>query len=332
VININHHYHQLSDSERDLIALYRGQGLGVKRVAKILGRSHSSIIRELHRNSFQGKHYVAIHAQGKSRTRKSLANSHPKIVSIKWLDKYLRLKLQLGWSPEQIAGRLKLESGKPVICHETIYAYIYQKDNQKDGLREYLVRHHKKRRKWTGRRVHRGQITQRVSIHKRANFILKRKQFGHWEDDTVEGKGHKDGVHTTIERKTRFYLVRKVGRIDSLEAIVIQKQIFSRLPILARRSVTMDNGRENHLHFQLKDELGIKTYFADPYSSWQRGSNENANGIFRRYFPKGTDFAKISQTEINQVVKEINSRPRKCLGYNTSQEVFNLNLKMCTSR
>lgn len=93
----------------------------------------------------------------------------------------------------------------------------------------------------------------------------------------------------------------------------------------------VSNGWENHFHFQLKDELGIKTYFADPYSSWQRGSNENANGILRRYFPKGTDFKNISQTEINEVVREINSKPRKCLGYNTSQEIFNLNLKMCTS-
>lgn len=324
-------YHQLTSSERDLIALYRGQGLGVKRIGHILNRSHTSILRELQRNNFQGKHYVAIHAQDKSVSRKSKANSHPKIVSIKWLDRYIRLKLQLGWSPEQMAGRLKLKSGKPIICHETIYKYIYQDCNQKDGLREYLVRHHKKRRKWAGRRVHRGQIIRRVSIHNRAKFINKRKQFGHWEDDTVEGKGHRDGVHTTVERKTRYYQVRKVDKIDSETATMIQRRIFSRLPVLARRTVTMDNGRENHLHFQLRDELGIKTYFADPYSSWQRGSNENANGILRRYFPKGTDFSKVSQTEINEVVREINSKPRKCLGYNTSQEVFNLNLKMCTS-
>lgn len=324
-------YHQITGSERDLIALYRSRGWGAKKIAGILGRSPSSILRELHRNNFLGKHYVAIHAQDKSVSRKSKANSHPKIESIKWLDRYIRLKLQIGWSPEQIAGRLKLKSGKSVICHETIYKYIYQERNLKDGLREYLARHHKKRRKWAGRRVHRGQIIRRVSIHKRAKFIDKRKQFGHWENDTVEGKGHKDGVHTTIERKSRYYLVQKVNKIDSTTALTVQKQVFSKLPVLARRTVTMDNGRENHLHFQLRDELGIKTYFADPYSSWQRGSNENANGILRRYFPKGTDFTQVSQVEINEVVREINSKPRKCLGYNTSQEVFNLNLKMCTS-
>lgn len=325
-------YHQITGSERDLIALYRSKGLGVKRIGQVLNRSHTSILRELHRNSFQGKHYVAIHAQNKSVSRKSKANSHPKITSIKWLDKYIRIKLQIGWSPEQIAGRLRKHNhDKTVICHETIYKYIYQKDNHQDNLVEYLLRHHKKRRKWSGRRVHRGQIIRRVSIHQRAKFIDKRKQFGHWEDDTVEGKGHKDGVHTTIERASRYFLARKVDRIDSIAALTVQKQVFSKLPVLARRTVTMDNGRENHLHFQLIDELGIKTYFADPYSSWQRGSNENANGILRRYFPKGTDFTQVSQMELNEVVREINSIPRKCLGYNTSQEVFNLNLKMCTS-
>ena len=325
-------YHQITDSERDLIALYRGQGLGVKRIAKILGRSHSSIIRELHRNSFLGKHYVAIHAQNKSVSRKSKANSHPKITSTKWLERYIRLKLQSGWSPEQIAGRLWKESGKHVVCHETIYRYVYREENLQEDLKQFLPRHHKKRRKWSGRRVHRGQIERRVSIHDRPKSVDRRKKFGHWEDDTVEGKGHRDGLHTTLERLSRLYLAKKVLRIASEETIVVQKQIFSKLPARARLSVTHDNGRENHLHYQLTDELGIQTYFADPYSSWQRGSNENANGILRRYFPKGTDFSTISQREIDDVVWEINSKPRKCLGYNTAQEVFDYNLKWCTSR
>lgn len=301
-------------------------------MAKKLGRFASSISRELKRNSFEGKYYVAIHAQVKAGERKSKVNFHPKIASTKWLERYIRLKLQAGWSPEQIAGRLKKESGKKIVCHETIYSYIYQENNQKENLREYLVRHHKKRRKWSGRRVHRGQIIRRVSIHDRPETINRRKRFGHWEDDTVEGKGHQDGLHTTVERVSRFYLVRKVSRIASEETITIQKQIFSKLPALSRLSVTHDNGRENHLHYQLTDELGIKTYFADPYSSWQRGSNENANGILRRYFPKGTDFSTISQSEINDVIREINSKPRKCLGYNTAQEVFDYQLNRCTSR
>jgi len=325
-------YHQLSDTERDLIALYKGQGLGVNQIAKKLGRYSSSISRELKRNSFKGKYYVAIHAQAQAGERKSKVNSHPKIANTKWLEKYLRLKLRCGWSPEQIAGRLWKESGKQVVCHETIYSYLYQEGNLKENLREYLPRHHKKRRQWSGRRVHRGQIARRVSIHQRPEVINKRMKFGHWEDDTVEGKGHKDGLHTSIERLSRFYLARKVSRIASEETVLVQKHIFSRLPAPSRLSVTHDNGRENHLHYQLTDDLGIKTYFADPYSSWQRGSNENANGILRRYFPKGTDFSHISQAEINAVIWEINSKPRKCLGYNTAQEVFDYQLSRCTSR
>ncbi len=325
-------YHQLSATERDLIALYGGQGWGVNRIAKKLDRRPSSVSRELKRNSFKGKYYVAIHAQYKAVTRKSKVNSHSKIANGKWLEKYIRLKLHSGWSPEQIAGRLKKESGKSVICHETIYSYIYREDNPKEDLRQFLSRHHKKRRKWSGRRVHRGQINRRVSIHDRPEAISERVEFGHWEDDTVEGKSHKGGLHTSIERVSRFYLALKVSRIASEETLVAQKQIFSKLPSESRLSVTHDNGRENHLHYQLTDDLGIKTYFADPYSSWQRGSNENANGILRRYFPKGTDFSTISQSEIDDVIWEINSKPRKCLGYNTAQEVFDYQLNRCTSR
>ncbi len=325
-------YRQLSDSERDLIALYKGQGFGVNEIAKKLVRQPSSISRELKRNSFKGKYYVAIAAQNKAAARKSKVNSHRKIDTVKWLEKYIRLKLQSGWSPEQIAGRLWKKSGKHVVCHETIYSYIYQENNRKEDLRQFLPRHHKKRRTWSGRRVHRGQIDRRVSIHDRPKAVDKRKKFGHWEDDTVEGKGHQNGLHTTLERMSRFYVVRKISRIASEETIVVQKQIFSKLPSHSVLSVTHDNGRENHLHYQLTDELGIRTYFADPYSSWQRGSNENANGILRRYFPKGTDFSRISQAEIDDVVWEINSKPRKCLGYNTAQEVFDYQLSRCTSR
>lgn len=325
-------YHQLSDTERDLIALYKGQGFGVNEIAKKLRRDPSTISREAKRNSFKGKYYIAISAHNKAVIRKSKVNSHPKISSLAWLEKYLRLKLQSGWSPEEIAGRLKLEMGKTIVCHETIYTYIYSQENRKENLVEFLVRHHKKRRKWSGRKVHRGQIERRVSIHNRPEIINTREEFGHWEEDTVEGKGHKDGVHTTLERFSRYYAAQKISRIASEEFVIVQKKFFAKLPDFCRKSATHDNGRENHLHYQLIDELGMATYFADPYSSWQRGSNENANGLLRRYFPKGTDFAIISQQDIDAVVWEINTRPRKCLGYNTAKEVFDYQLRCCASR
>lgn len=238
--------------------------------------------------------------------------------------KWVIQRLIRGWSPEQISGRIKLVfSKKPDmrICPETIYSFIYSDGFKERKFWEYLPRKRKKRRKKGGRRVHRGSIPERISIHLRPGVVSKNTELGHFEGDTVEGKGHKDGVHTEVERVLRKFFVRKVTGITSEQAIKAQFKIFKDLPLKARRSTTLDNGRENHLHMRLK-KLKIKTFFADPYSSWQRGSNEYHNGLLRRYFPKGTDFAKVTQEEIDDCVEEINNRPRKCLGYFTPNEVF----------
>lgn len=228
------------------------------------------------------------------------------------------------WSPEQIEGRMELvfkDSPKMRITHETIYSFIYSDGFKYRKFWEYLPWGRKKRKHKHGRKVHRGSIPDRVSIHLRPSIIDQKIELGHFEGDSVEGKGHKDGVHTEVERVSRKYFAQLVARIDSEEAIKAQEKIFSSLPESARKSTTLDNGRENHLHSRLKT-LGMATYFADPYSSWQRGSNEYHNGLLRRYFPKGTDFKTISQEDVDGVVKEINSRPRKCLGYFTPNEVF----------
>lgn len=179
-----------------------------------------------------------------------------------------------------------------------------------------------KRRKKHGRIVHRGHISDRVSIHQRPEIVNKRVVFGHWEGDTVEGSGHKDGIHTEVERISRLLKAAKVSAITSAQAIAAQKKIFGELPKRARHSTTLDNGRENHLHGRLK-QLGMVTYFADPYSSWQRGTNEYHNGLLRRYLPKGTSFVDLTQEELDDIVWEINNRPRKVLNFNTPQEVFN---------
>ena len=165
------------------------------------------------------------------------------------------------------------------------------------------------------------KIPDRVSIHLRPEVVQTRVEFGHWEGDTIEGKAHQNGIHTEVERKSRFLTARKVVRIDSPEAVKAQKQIFSSLPAHARKTVTLDNGRENHLHTQLK-EFGINTFFCDPYSSWQRGTNEYHNGLIRRYLPKKTDFYALTQQDLDEIVEEINDRPRKCLGFYTPKEVF----------
>jgi len=170
--------------------------------------------------------------------------------------------------------------------------------------------------------VHRAHIPDRVSIHERPEAINNRAVFAHWEGDTIEGKGHKDGVHTEVERMSRFVMAMKVAAITSEATIAVQKQLFACLPSSARRSTTLDNGRETHLHYQLRDALNMATYHADPYSSWQRGTNEHGNWHLRYYFPKGTDFREVSEKELQDAIGEINHRPRKILGYMTAQEKF----------
>jgi len=288
-----------------------------------LDKHVSNIGREIKRNSFVGRYYVAIHAQSKSSRRKSQAGKrHP--LKNKEVFRWVVARLMRGWSPEQIAGRMKLvfpHNLRMRITPETIYSFIYSEEYKHRKFWEYLPWGRKKRRPKAGRRVHRGSIPGRISIHNRPTVIDQRVEFGHFEGDTVEGKGHKDGVHTEVERVSRKFFAKLVARIDSEEAIKAQKKIFAPLPAPARKSTTLDNGRENHLHIRLK-ELGMDTFFCDPYSSWQRGSNEYHNGLLRRYFPKGTDFKTISQQEIDECVEEINNRPRKCLGFYTPNEVF----------
>jgi len=266
---------------------------------------------------------VAIHAQNVSGKRKSLAGRrHP--LKNKEVFKWTIQRLIRGWSPEQIAGRMKLVfkgNSEMRITPETIYSFIYSDGFKHRKFWEYLPWGRKKRKHKHGRKVHRSSIPDRVSIHLRPKAVDRKIELGHFEGDTVEGKGHKDGVHTEVERVSRKFFVKSVTRIDSEGAIKAQKEIFSSLPASARKSVTLDNGRENHNHTMLRN-LGMETYFADPYSSWQRGSNEYHNGLLRRYFPKGTDFKSVSQEEIDECVEEINSRPRKCLGYFTPNEVF----------
>lgn len=325
-------YRRLSPSERDQLAVWKAEGLSNKKCAGRLKRSVSSIGRELKRNRWKENQYVAIHAQGNA-DRREREKAHGK-QELKNPDvyEYVTEKLRDGWSPDQIAGRLRRDHLKDrhwQICHETIYRWIYEPSQLKTDQPwyEYLRRKQKKRKKYQGRKVHRAHIPDRISIHDRPKTIEKRRQFGHWEGDTVEGKGHKDGVHTEVERMSRLIAGRKIVAITSEATIVRQKQLFADLPKVARKSTTLDNGRENHLHAKLKEELGMSTYFADPYSSWQRGTNEHGNWHLRYYFPKGTDFSEVSDEELQDVIDEINDRPRKILGYLTANEMFTKLLK-----
>jgi IS30 family transposase len=320
---------QLTASERDHIAIWRARKVPLREIARKLKRSVSTISDELKRNSVNDE-YHSIAAQlisrgrlKRSRRQNRLKNQH--------LYPYIVRKLRSGWSPEQIAGRLKRShQGKTVICHETIYRYIHSSRGEELRLSEYLPRHHKRRHHWHGHYQYRRGIPNRVSIHDRPEAVNQKTVFGHWETDVVEGKAHVGGIQTMLERKTRYFRAKLLPVIDSEFGIRAQMELLIRYPQKAAQSVTMDNGKENYNHESLHT-LGIATYFCDPYCSWQKGSNEHHNGRLRRYIPKKTDLTQLTQTELNAMTTEMNHTPRKCLGFETPFEAFKRELQSLSS-
>jgi len=332
-------FRKLTKSERILIAQWKNDGYSHKKIAKFLGRSVSSIGREIKRSSsgnYMERFYEPLSAQNKAEERKKRAwkAKHPLKNSLVY--GYVLEKLREGWSPEQISGRLRFEHPLDKnwwICKETIYRFIYHPANKAQAWWEYLRRKQTKRRKKNGRKAQRIRIPERISIHLRPELINKRKEIGHWEGDTLVGSGRKTGLHTAYERLSSLTRMEKMNSLKAQDSIEAQIKIYQPLPDNARRSTTLDNGSEHIYHTQLRKKLGMGTYFADPYSAWQRGGNENANLWIRYYFPKGTDFSKIPEEDIKDVEWELNSRPRKRLGFKTPMEVFtqHLGLKGCTS-
>ena len=324
---------KFTPQERDLLATYLASGITKTECARRLGRPRRSILREIKNNGSWVKGvsggkifiYIAISAQAKSEEKRKASAHNKQPLKNPKVYRYVTKRLRDGWSPEQIAGRLKErhpDDDSWHICHETIYQWIFDQPPNENGKQwfEYLRRKQKKRKKQAGRKVH--HIPDRISIHERPEAINNRTEFGHWEGDTIEGKGHRDGAHTEVERMSRKIAAVKVKTITSEEALRAQEQIFSPLPSRARKSTTLDNGRENHLHAKLREGLGMMTFHADPYCSGQRGTNENGNWHLRYYFPKGTDFSTVTSRELQAVVNEINNRPRKILGFQTANEVY----------
>lgn len=342
---------------------WKKQGISNKECAQRLGRNKSTIGREITRNRVKvrvGKDtetiYEPQHAQYVSESRKQNAWYAKQPLKNKDIYGYTMDHLRQGWSPEQIAGRLRYVEHPGdtnwKICHETIYQFVYKvktdltrqgfaaqsildqrkqtdiknvvcvTDHEKP-LFEYLRRKQTRRRKISGRKVRRVRIPDRVSIHDRPMVVERRKQFGHWEGDSIVGLGHKSGLHTQYERVSSLTRFELLPRITADASCLAYERIFGLLPDCARRTVTFDNGSEHVKHRELTRLWGIQTYFADPYSSYQRGGNENANMWIRYYFPKGTDFNRISDEEFKDVEWELNNRPRKRLQYKTPQEVFN---------
>ncbi len=316
-------YVHLTEAEREFIASMRWEGKGPSEIARALDRDKGTISRELIRNASSEYHcYTPCQAQRRYDQRKLTARHGRPLLKSKEVQQFVRRKLKISWSPEIIAGRLKEETGQS-ISPEAIYQFIYHRDTpDRELLISQLCRAHRKRRiKGKGRKVRKTKIPNRVSIDARSKSVEQRKQFGHWESDTLVSRKSKSALHSIIERKTRMLRLSKLDRKTAAETNKAVARALKKLPAEAKRTLTMDNGTENAKHEELTATIGIKCYFAHPYAAWQRGSNEQINGLIRRYLPKGTDFSKIDKDQIKKIEKLINNRPRKCLGFKTPLEV-----------
>ncbi|MEK4648424.1 IS30 family transposase [Exiguobacterium sp. FSL W8-0210] len=302
-------YVHLTTSERVKIETYLELGFSMRKIAQHLGRQPSTISRELKRNPS----YNAINAGRRYEMQKK--NCGARTLFSASLGSRILSKLRETWSPEQIARRLFHKQGP---SYSTIYRWIYKGFIKSDlGV----LRQKGKRQK---PRETRGRFNIGLPISKRPSDVRGRETFGHWELDTVvSGRGQtKACVATFIERKSRFYIVLPMVDRSSHSMEHAIRTLYSSFPSGTFQTMTTDRGKEFSCHERIQDSLGIPMYFADPYSSWQRGSNENANGLLREFFPKGTNFGMINKTELDHALSRINNRPRKCLDWKTAYEVF----------
>lgn len=322
-------YKQLSLEERDRITELKAGGFSLRAIAKALGRSPSTVAREVGRNSSPAYMlYMSHRAHDRAVKRKEEAARRPRLKD-KETESYVLEKLSLGWSPEQIAGRIGMEHSGLSISHEAIYQYVYHpRTEERDELIRCLRRGHRKRKtKGVGRKERKTKIPNRIPIEERPMSADSRSRFGHWEGDSLVSRKSLVALNTLVERKSRLLLIAKLDRKSAEQTSESVIRRLGGLPERARRTLTLDNGTENAGHEEITEAIGIRCYFARPYASWQRGTNEHMNGLVRWYFPKGTDFGKITEEQVVMVESLINTRPRKCLGYKTPLEVASVALR-----
>jgi IS30 family transposase len=308
-------YTQLTREQRYQIYALKRAKQNQTQIARVLGCHKSTISRELRRNSGQ-KGYHPYQADELAFDRQCEAY-RARIAPQTWqqVEHWLRQE----WSPEQISGRLRLEH-QPSVSHECIYLYVYA-DKRRGGTLHQHLRSQKKQRKRYSGYVRRGQIPNRISIDKRPKIVAQKSRFGDWEADTIVGARHQGGIVSVVERKSKLTRLRKLEGKSAEEMRQTSVALLS--PLAARvHTITVDNGKEFCEHEQIASALRTRIYFAHPYASWERGLNENTNGLVRQYFPKKYEFARITIADLQRVEDRLNNRPRKTLGYRTPNEVF----------
>jgi IS30 family transposase len=319
-------YTHLSHEERETLSLGLAQGHSIRTMATVLGRAPSTLSRESARNATKGHPYRACTAHTLAATRARQPRRPRKLLD-PWLWRYVQAHLVRGCSPEQIAGRLRREYPKDMrkrLSAETIYValYVLPRGALRSELLAALRQARKARRPRARGRDRRGQIPNMTLIAERPAEVATRTVPGHWEGDLIKGARNGSAVGSLVERTTRLVILARLDGTDALSA----RQGFTRklkhVPTPLRKTLTYDRGKEMAEHERLAQRLAIRVFFADPHSPWQRGTNENTNGLLRQYLPKGTDLSGYTQRERNAIAHRLNTRPRKCLDWATPLEVF----------
>ncbi len=315
-------YHQITSHERYILSLLRKQGFSVNHIAQIMGRHRSTIYRELKRNSCHRTDGAYRYSKADSRTRgrrsRSRRNRHYSENDFKLVRRLLRQKL----SPEQIVGYIRrFRLIKRRLSHETIYKYIWRDKAAGGSLWLHLRQSSKRRRKRYKAYDSRGRLANKRHINERPKTVESRRYKGHWEIDTVHGRGSSHCIVTLLERKTGYVMIGKLR--DKSTASLNKKTIslINRDPT-GFKTITSDNGTEFHQYRKIEARCKTKFYFANPYHSWDRGSNENVNGLIRQYLPKTVSMANLTQQQCNQIASKLNRRPRKRHNYKTPEEMY----------
>ena len=314
-------YTHLTKEQRYKIQFWKEIKLSRTAIAGRLGKDKSTLSRELHKNSYPTGRYQGGHADKLSRERRKKGRRNTKkLVRDKPLQHAILKRLRQKDSPEQIQGRRKY-LGQPTVCTETIYRYLYTERPDLVGLLRQKKGKYR-RRPGTKNREKAREQAKKTWITARPTYINNRLEIGHWEGDTIRGKEKIIAIATHVERKSGYGLADKLDHTTA--RLMHEKTVrrFKTIPPHKRKSETNDNGVEFSEHELTGRALGISVYFALPYHSWERGTNENWNGLLRQFFPKGSCFATVSQLDVDRAVKNLNHRPRKRLSYLTPYEVF----------
>jgi len=308
----------LTLEERQFLYRMKKEDASKSEIARLMGRDRSTIYRELKRNT-GGRGYRPKQAQRLAEERRTACRRSRKLDAPE-VHRYVRERLARLWSPDQIAGYARREFPRRPghwLSRQTIYSWI---ERQAPEWRCWLRRGGRPPEK-------RGKLANCVSIQGRGKVINHRRRYGDWEGDTIVGKGRRSALVTLVERKSGYARIARIDDMTTATTMRAAKRRLKDLPASLRRSVTFDNGKEFAGHATLTEHLGLDVYFAKPYASWQRGTNENTNGLLRQFFPKGTDFTQISHRAVARVEELINERPRRRLGYRTPNEVLSKRMR-----